>query len=723
MNLKPEFLGPNWNSNCPNRYRSHLTRRPSCRAGAPGNRAVSWLIPLLALPVLASDPYRPVASMPRVVVLGTNLTAELRLPPGALLNTSLGDTSDAARAAVVDSSGLLRDLPGTAVVRNGPLTGIPQLRGLWGDRVRTTVDGMTLTPACPNHMDPPLHYAAPEFAERLVVMPGITPVSWGGDSLAGSVRLEPAAPRFHTNQNWHPWGEVTSGYRGADDGFTVGGAIGAANRNFSGSYRGSWQQGDDYRFPGGRVRDTGYDVSQHGLLFAADTLPGVWSLDAGYTRTRDAGTPALPMDMIEDDGYGVGLKFDGEHSVGPLAGRLYHHRTDHLMDNYSLRPAGTNRMFSPAHSADTGLQLDSGARRDRDEFRVGTGFHRNEFDAFQQNAATGRQQDTLHEATRWRVGTYFEWQREWSPRWETVLGARNDVVLMDARDIQQWYAPAAADAARFNARDHEFTDVNFEGMGAVRFRPADWTTLELAGARKVRSPSSLERYLWTPLSASAGQADGRTYLGNLDLDPEASHQVNLTASFHGARWEVRVSPFYNWVSDYIQGTPIGRLDAAGRPVLQYRNVSLAELHGVEANARWLLSTNFTLRGGLSYVRGRNEDTGDHLYRIAPLRGTVALDFRWRDFEATAETVLADEQTNVSAYNNEPVTPGYVVVNLRAGYRFNAHLRLDAGIENLLDEDYADHLDGINRVAGSDVAVGARLPGYGRFAYVSLRAGF
>ncbi len=677
----------------------------------------------MALPGLALEPAAPAEPMPRVVVMGTNLNSELRLPAGAPLSTSFADTTPAARAAIVDSSRLLQDLPGAAVVRNGPLTGIPQLRGLWGDRVRTTVDGMTLTPACPNHMDPPLHYAAPEFADTLIVVPGITPVSWGGDSIAGSVRLEPPPPRFNTNQTWRPFGNLSSGYRGVDDGFNVGGAVGAANRTFSGSYRGSWQKGEDYRFPGGRVRDTGYDIAQHGLLFAAETSPGVWSLDAGYTRTRDTGTPALPMDMIEDDGYGFGVKFDGEHTVGPLSGRLYHHRTDHLMDNYSLRPAGMNRMFSPAHSKDTGFQLDTGVRRDRDEFRIGAGFHGNEFDAFQQNAATGLQQDTLNEATRFRVGAYLEWQRDWSPRWQTIVGARNDTVLMDAAAIERWYAPAAADAAAFNARSHDFTDVNFEGMGSVRFRPADWTTVELAGARKVRSPSSLERYLWTPLSASAGQADGRTYLGNLDLDPEASHQVNLTAAFRGSRWETRVSPFYNWVSDYIQGTPIARRDPAGRPVLQYQNLSQVELYGVDADARWLITTNFTLRGGLSYLRGRNEDTGDNLYRIAPLRGNVALDFRWRNLEATAEVALAAEQTEVSRYNDEPETPGYIVCNLRAGYRFSRHLRLDAGVENLLDEDYADHLGGVNRVAGSDVPVGARLPGYGRFGYVSLRAEF
>jgi iron complex outermembrane receptor protein len=39
------------------------------------------------------------------------------------------------------------------------------------------------------------------------------------------------------------------------------------------------------------------------------------------------------------------------------------------------------------------------------------------------------------------------------------------------------------------------------------------------------------------------------------------------------------------------------------------------------------------------------------------------------------------------------------------------------LENLTDEYDADHLGGINRVAGSDVAVNQRIPGAGRFVYV------
>lgn len=675
---------------------------------------------LLPASVAAAEPD---IVMPLVVVAGTNLPASAERVVGAALDVQRPEVTPATRSRVADSAALLQGLPGVAVVRNGPLTGSPQLRGLSGDRVRTEIDGQTLTPACPNHMDPPLHYASPQFVDTAYVLPGIAPVSLGGDSIGGTVIIRSAPPTFSRDDRWRPSGEFESSYRGADDGFSLGGRVGVADRRRRLSYQGGWQQGKELRYPGGRVRDTGYDLSQHRVQLAIDTLPGLWSLDLGLTRTRDAGTPALPMDMIEDDGYGASLRFEGEHQLGPLEGSLFFHHTDHLMDNFSLRPAGPMRMASPAESDDLGLRLDTGLRREADLFRVGPQFTGNLFDAYQRNEATGARQDTLNEASRWRAGLYAEWQRDWSPEWRTTVGVRNDNVLADASDVEHFFPAAAGDAAAFNARDHAFTDVNLDATAAVRWSPWTWGSFEAGAARKTRSPSSLERFLWTPLSASAGQADGRTYLGNLDLDPEVSHQLGVTADFHGDRWQIRVSPFYNWVSDYIQGVPIARVDAAGRPVLRFQNLDLAELYGIDGDARWRVTTNVTVRGNLSYVRGTTDEPDDNLYRIAPLRGTVALDLNWWRLDGSVEVVMAARQDDVAAYNAEPVTPGYTLWHLRAGFRFNPHLRLDAGVENVFDELYADHLSGVNRVAGGDLPVGARIPGAGRFGYVSLSAKF
>lgn len=670
-----------------------------------------------------------VPRMPAVIVVAPHEIDRVEgpyLPEGAPMNTQSADTTEAGRAGAVDSPALLRDIPGAAVVRNGPQTGIVQLHGLSGDRVKILVDGMTISPACPNHMDPPMHYAAPSSVETLTVMAGVTPVSLGGDSLGGTVLVQSAQPRFASREDLLGFGEAGAFYRSSNDGFGGNWGGGVATRKFSAAYVGSWAAADDLRFPGGRVRDTGYETQQHRLLTGFRTRDGVLSLDAGILRTRDAGTPSLPMDMIEDDGYRVGLKYRADYDFGTFEGRCYYHTIDHLMDNYSLRPvpAGGMRMFSPAGSDDYGSSLDLSLPTDIHTFRAGTGFHLNTFQAYQQNALNGLQQDTLNDATRARVGTHAEWQADWTDQWTTQLGVRNDTVMSDAGNINRFFAAGAADAAQFNRRDHGFTDVNFDVAASVRYTPNTWSAYELGFARKNRAPSLLERYLWTPLSASAGQADGRTYLGNLDLDSETSHQIAFTAEYHGEKWKVQATPYSNWIGDYIQGAPLSR--TAGTPpqrVLQYQNLDHAELYGVDVLTRYDWGDRFTLRGQLSYVRGTNEVNGDNLYRIAPLRGTAALDYRIDGWRSSIEMVLVDSQNHVAAFNSEPTTPGYALLNLRTGYVFRNHLEVQVGLDNATDEYYADHLGGINRVFGSDVAVNQRMPGPGRFVFIQAACKF
>ncbi|MCL4180099.1 MAG: TonB-dependent receptor [Verrucomicrobia bacterium] len=663
---------------------------------------------------LEIEPSSPVP-LPTVVVYGrdrwshTPLSAEI-LNPRRI---------ESLRAR--DAAELLLDVPGAAVVRNGTQTGIPQLHGLWGDRVRVAVDGMNITPACPNHMDPPLHYAAPSSVDSLRVMAGITPVSLGGDSLGGTVALESPPPRFATNDSLLYYGELGTRVSTGDDGLTLNGAAGLANRRLSAGYEGSSSTARDYRYPDGTVRDTAFDIQHHRVQLGANTKPGLVDLDLGWGRTRDAGTPALPMDMIRDDSFRAGLGYRGELPVGNLESRLYYHEIDHLMDNYTLRPARGPRMFSPATSDDFGLRL--GWDDLVQDHLLGIGFESffNRFEAYQQNATTGMQQDTFRDVSRDRIGAYAEWLGFLESRWQPQLGVRADTVIADAADVERSFAPAAADRARFNALDHQQDEVNLDVTATLRHIPNRHSTYELGFARKNRAPNIIEWFLWTPLSASAGQADGRSYLGNLDLDSETSHQVAFTADYHGTNWQVKISPYYNHVTDFIQGTPIPRLDANQQPVLQYQNFNDAQLYGVDARANWDVTRQLTLRGTLSYVRGRNLDTDDNLYRIAPLHGTVAADLHWGVSLTTIEVVLADRQDEVAQYNEEPPTPAYALLNLRTRFQLNRHLELELGLNNVFDTDYTDHLGGINRVLESDVAVGQRLPGIGRSLYVSLSA--
>ncbi len=107
------------------------------------------------------------------------------------------------------------------------------------------------------------------------------------------------------------------------------------------------------------------------------------------------------------------------------------------------------------------------------------------------------------------------------------------------------------------------------------------------------------------------------------------------------------------------------------------------------------------------------------YRIAPLRGRLGLTYHAETWYVSGEGEIAAEQTRVSVTNSEAPTDGYAIVNLFAGWTISENMFLNAGVENLLDEAYEDHLAGYNRIAGSDVSPGARLPGVGINGFVRL----
>jgi len=627
-----------------------------------------------------------------------------------------------------DAASLIRNLPGAAVVRNGPQTGIVQLRGLSGDRVAVRVDGMTITPACPNHMDPPLHYADAGAGDLMEMFAGISPVSEGGDHIGGSLSLARPQPEFSEDGTPAFHGKLGASFLGSQDASMLSADLGYARGDAAVGYRGSAASAGDLRFPGGSVSDSGYETTSHGIQGAWRTKSGFLAVDAGLSATRDAGTPALPMDMIEDDAWKFGFSQQQEFGWGRLESRLYVHDIQHLMDNFTLRPAAPGTaMYAPSSSRDYGWRSDVLLPRGDHKLRAGIDLHRNEFDAEQVAAATGMRRDTFADDVRSRAGAYLDWERRWGDPWTSRIGIRGDMVSSDAGAVANAILPPSAamrkmilnDQATFNSADRSFTDVLVDAVSAIRFEPDEKSAIELAVAVKNRAPSLVERYLWTPLNASAGFADGRTYLGNLGLDPETAVQIALGMERSGTAWNAKLTPFYQSVSDYIQGMPTSRTDAAGKPVLQYQNIGRAELYGFEISGGYDITREWSLDSSLSYVRGRNKETGDDLYRIAPLRGIVDLTWHRESWEGHLECVWADAQNRVSDVQGETRSPGFAVFNLRFAKTFMKTLRAEAGVENLLDKRYADHLGGVNRVTGGDLATGERIPSAGRFAYGSV----
>jgi len=134
-------------------------------------------------------------------------------PPLVLIQGVAEGAADALAFARVSSSDTAAILPGADAAQGGAVAGQPVLHGFGDDRVRTLVDGVPVTAACPMHMNPALSYIDPSGIARMTVLPGVTPVSLGGDSIGGTILVDSPAPRFAPDAEPRFDGSLASFYR------------------------------------------------------------------------------------------------------------------------------------------------------------------------------------------------------------------------------------------------------------------------------------------------------------------------------------------------------------------------------------------------------------------------------------------------------------------------------------------------------------------------------
>ena len=245
-------------------------------------------------------------------------------------------------------------------------------------------------------------------------------------------------------------------------------------------------------------------------------------------------------------------------------------------------------------------------------------------------------------------------------------------------------------------------------------------------------PFHQERYLWLPLQATAGLADGRTYTGNLNLDPEVAHELELGFDWQNSQWEISPRIFYKSVSDYIQGTAssvtpavmfiqmMNTANGTNNPApLQFNNVD-ATFYGADVDWRYTINDFWSVNGIANLIRAKRDDISDDLYRIAAPNLFFSVNYQQPKWKASIESYIYDDQNHVSATNGETKSEGYALFNLTGAWNLTEQLSLGFGVDNITDRDYQDHLSGTNRVAGNlKLAKGERLPGYGRNYYLRL----
>lgn len=635
--------------------------------------------------------------------------------------------ADDVPGIVPDAAALLHSVPGANVNRNGVLTGIAQYRGMFADRVNVKLNGITIPGGGPNGMDTPLSYIPGVQLRGIEVIRGIAPVSSGLETMGGTLHATSIRPGFATGEQFESQGQLSLSGATVNDSFALGVVAGLANRAHRMYIAGSRERGDDIEFDGGEIRPSEHDRDNYSLGYGLRQSSHEFALDVTHNDTGLTGTPSLPMDIEVIDTDIVSGEYTGIAGDYELHGRLYYTDVYHAMSNFVLRPEPMmGKRRTAASGSGTGFRLDAGRILAQGELLFGVDGQAATHDAVITNPDMAMfRVVNFNDAQRDLLGVFSEWSGALGAGWNSEFGLRVNQVYMDAGNVDHHMAGANVNIStlrdNFNTADRSKTDTNVDWV--VRFmRPLSaGTSIEVGVARKTRSPSYQERYLWVPMQSTGGLADGNTYIGDINLDPEVSHQLELALNVQAASGYFEPRIFYRDVSDYIQGVPASNVAALAidAGVLQFANVD-ATLYGTDVAWGYSIDDNWSLGGVISYVRGKRDDIADDLYRIAPLNGTLGVNYAAANWDVTAEGVFYDRQDRVSTTNGETPSGGYALMNLYGKYRVKKNLLLSGGLGNVFDRKYAPHVTGINRAGGSDVAIGERVPGDGRNVYLAMR---
>jgi iron complex outermembrane recepter protein len=614
----------------------------------------------------------------------------------------------------IGSSDTASLLSGVDAAQAGGLSGLPVIHGLGDDRIRILVDGVPIAAACPMHMNPPLSYVDPSAVAHIEILPGFTPVALGGDSIAGTIQVETATPAFAASEeDLDRSARLSSFYRSNSSALGGTAAASLASSELSVAYQGSATRAADYDDGDGQRIDASRFESMDNQITAAYRYGNhLVEAQVALQNIPYQGFPNADMDMEGSAAAFFNVRYAGRYDWGELHASAYYDHSRHEMngnapDRYppSLSITGFGEFPTLERGQDLGYHTDASlVVSARDTVRVGNELHLQTLDDIWPGPPAGMMYNyvSLNNATRAQLGTFAEWERHWNHRWSTQFGVRNDTVRMNTGPVQG-YDGIDSTATSFNAVNRVHTDVNFDSTFLASLQPDEYQDYTFGVGRKNRSPNLYERYAWgtNTVGTITWFGDGNGYTGNPNLKPETAYTASASGHWHDptARlWQIRVTPFFTDIQNYIGVMPLCDPACTGTPAsqLMFTNQS-ARLYGTDASAAYALSDSavsgtFQIAASGSYIHGENLVTRTSLYHVMPPHGTITLQYELGAWSSDLKFQAVARKDTVDPIRNEPPTGGYSVIDLQSAYAWR-HLRLDFAITNLLDRQYANPLGG------------------------------
>jgi iron complex outermembrane receptor protein len=603
-----------------------------------------------------------------------------------------------------DGADYLKAIPGFSIVRKGGTDGDPVLRGMAGSRVGVLLDGQQILGGCGGRMDPPTAYVFPEAYDRITVLKGPETVLYAAGTSAGTVlferdrrRVERSGVRMASSFTLGAFGrhDEMADVRAAIPSFYV---QGTATRSHTG----------DYADGNGAPVHSSYTRWSGNAAFG--WTPGSSTL-VELSLAKSNGRAAYAdraMDGAEFARDNVAIRFDRRFTsrlLQRIEAQSYYNYIDHVMDNFSLRTPGTSfAVNNPdrattggrvamtlAAGSSTGVVLGADVQRNVHTSRSAMGKTTVE-QAMAAYSSAPRAEDMRFT----QIGLFAEANHALTPRSRLVGGLRSDWhSALDSRACVATSMCAGASPLKNDTRGA--TDRTTLGSGFLRYeRDVDGAgvsgRLSVGVGHVQRTPDYWERLKQDPVTLKSAFLSTR---------PEKTTQLDAGVVLRGSAWSGSVSAFYGGIRDYVlirwQPSPSVA-----------RNVDATTLGG-EATVACSIARSLKADATVSYVRSDNSTDGRPLAQQPPAEARIGLTYDNRVFSlgALARLVASQDRVDVGSGNivsngmDLGPTPGFSVFSINGGYRLRKAVQLTAGVDNVLNRSYAEHIS----------QAGAMVPGF------------
>lgn len=578
---------------------------------------------------------------------------------------------------VVDGAAYLQTIVGFNQIKNGGANGDVTFRGMFGSRIKILTDGTENLGACPSRMDNPASYLSPESYDKITVVKGPQTVQYAHTGSAATVIFEREPEQLTSAKPYRGQASVMLGSYGRLD-QNVEAAVGDetkyARLNANRSIADSYQDG------AGNTVPSDWEKWNADLALGWTPNEDTWVELKGGKSDGEAVYAGRSMDGSKFARESLGLHVEKKNIsevIKKVEAQVDYSYNDHVMDNFSLRkfnPADGMSMPMASNVArrtlnarvamtqDWGkLQLISGIDSQKNEHTKRSG---SLMSPYQNKARVG---DMDFES----YGAFGELSYAFNDRHKLVTGARLDQVKIDnlATDTERKETlPSGFVRIESELAEHVKT---YAGLGYVE-RVPDY---------------------WELFSTKYHQSTGTTFA---NLENEKTAQFDAGYQYEQGAFKSWASVYAGLIQDYIlvAYTPTGSM---GRLEAKSRNVD-ATIAGAEAGLAYQLTDQ--IQADISAMYAWGENTTDHtaLPQIAPLEGRFNLRYVQEKYNLGLlwRVVAAQDRTsyregNIIGYDLEE-SKGFGTLSLNGTYNIQKDLDLSVGIDNVLNKNYAEHLN-------------------------------